>query len=267
MSPLYRSTSLPGLEALSCRSEFPFDDHLHSGHVVWLNSLGGERFSVKGSSAILQPGSISIIEAGVVHNNRPCSEGPRHLRSLYLEEAFFADLGRKLEIRHPPMLMSGVVTDSALWRDLAVLHESIMAGVEDFAVENAVISVFSRLLVRCGAIQEKRNPADRGPRLQRVTDYLRDHLDEQVTLDMLAAIAECSVGHLIRLFRAETGMTPHGYLTQLRLERARLLIAGGLALADASFRSGFADQSHLTRQFRKRYGITPKAYRSRQRRS
>jgi AraC-like DNA-binding protein len=260
MSLCYRSTSLPGLEALSCRSSFSFGDHLHSGHVIWLNSLGGEHFSVKGSSTILQPGSVSIIEAGVIHNNRPCSGGPRYLRSLYLEEAFFVDLGEKLELRHSPMLTSRVVTDPVLWRGMAALHETIMRGDDDFAIENTMLTVFGRLLASCGVAGQGGEAADQGPRLQRAADYLREHLDEQVTLESLAAIADCSVGHLIRLFRQNVGMTPHGYLTQLRLERARILIAEGLALPDVAYRSGFADQSHLTRKFRKRYGITPGAY-------
>lgn len=260
MSLRYRSTSLPGLEALSCRSSFSFGDHLHSGHVIWINSLGGEHFSVKGSSTILQPGSISIIEAGVVHSNRPCSEGPRCLRSLYLEEAFFVDLGEKLGLSRAPVLTSRVVTDPVLWRELAILHETIMGGDDDFAVENTILAMFARLLAVCGAAGQVEAAKDRGPRLQRVADYLREHLDEQVTLESLATIADCSAGHLIRLFRDNVGMTPHGYLTQLRLERARILIAEGLSLPDAAYRSGFADQSHLTRNFRKRYGITPGTY-------
>ena len=65
MSLIYRSATLPGLEALSCRTDFSFGAHIHSGAVLWLNSASGEHFSVKGRSEILQPGCVSLIEAGV----------------------------------------------------------------------------------------------------------------------------------------------------------------------------------------------------------
>jgi hypothetical protein len=52
MSIVYRSTSLPGLEALSCRSDFPFIAHLHSSHVLRLHTGCGEHFRIKETSAI-----------------------------------------------------------------------------------------------------------------------------------------------------------------------------------------------------------------------
>ncbi len=265
MSIVYRSAPISGLEALYCLSDFSFTEHLHSGHVVWLNTGCGEHFRIKGTSAILQPGSLSIIEAGVIHANHPCAPGRRQLRSLYLEETFFADLARKFDLpgHRPPMMRSQVVTDPVLWQTMAALHAALMANEDGFALETAVMSVFHQLLTGCGAMQPlgRRSPGDNGLRLQRITTYLHEHLEEQVSLDLLAGIADCSVVHLIRLFRAQVGTTPHEYLTQIRLERARQLIIAGLSLADAAFKSGFADQSHLTRNFRQRYGLPPGAYR------
>ncbi len=264
MSIVYRSAPISGLEALYCLSDFSFTEHLHSGHVVWLNTGCGEHFRIKGTSAILQPGSLSIIEAGVIHANHPCAPGRRQLRSLYLEETFFADLARKFDLpgHRPPMMRSQVVTDPVLWQTMAALHAAIMTGEDAFAVENVVMLVFQHLLTSCGAMQvPTRQPEDNGLRLQRIITYMHEHLEEQVSLDLLAGIADCSVVHLIRLFRAQVGTTPHEYLTQIRLERARQLIIAGLSLADAAFKSGFADQSHLTRKFRQRYGLPPGAYR------
>ena len=55
-------------------------------------------------------------------------------------------------------------------------------------------------------------------------------------------------------------MSPHAYLIQLRLEKARQLISKGKSIADAALLAGFSDQSHLTRSFKKRYGLTPGRY-------
>ena len=144
MSLVYRSASLPGLEALSCRTDFTFEPHMHSGAVLWLNSGGGERFSVRGNSEVLQPGCLSLIEAGEIHANQPCGSGPRDLRSLYLEDVFFADLARRFELaslRSPQC--TRVVADARLWRETAALHQAIMNNADALIVEQQTLQVFA----------------------------------------------------------------------------------------------------------------------------
>jgi hypothetical protein len=92
MDTLYAISPIPELEILSCSNDRQFAPHLHEGYVLWLNSAAGEHFQVKGASDILQPGSISIIEPGVVHANRPCSPERRHLRSFYFSEQFLVNM-------------------------------------------------------------------------------------------------------------------------------------------------------------------------------
>jgi AraC-like DNA-binding protein len=81
-----------------------------------------------------------------------------------------------------------------------------------------------------------------------------------VSLAELAGVAGLSRFQLVRQFARATGLTPHAYLIQRRIEAARVLLARGSALADAAAASGFADQSHMTRIFIRTYGITPGAY-------
>jgi AraC-like DNA-binding protein len=65
---------------------------------------------------------------------------------------------------------------------------------------------------------------------------------------------------LHRVFTAETGMAPHAYHTQVRINRAKELLRKRLPLAEVAARAGFADQSHLHRHFTRRVGITPGRY-------
>jgi AraC-like DNA-binding protein len=62
---------------------------------------------------------------------------------------------------------------------------------------------------------------------------------------------------LIGLFRRSTGLTPHTYLTQIRLATACRLLRHGMALAEAATAVGFYDQSALTKHFKRCYAITP----------
>ena len=86
MSIVYKNSTFPGIEALSCSDKFHFANHLHSGHVLWLNTACGEQYSVQGTSDILQRGSFGVIEPYVVHSNHPFLGNSRQLRIFYLGE-------------------------------------------------------------------------------------------------------------------------------------------------------------------------------------
>jgi transcriptional regulator GlxA family with amidase domain len=91
-------------------------------------------------------------------------------------------------------------------------------------------------------------------------EFLATNLAGRPTLEETAEAAGVSKFTLLRRFRKSLGTTPHAYLTMLRLERARVLLAAGLPAAAVAQESGFADQAHLGKRFRRAMGTTPAAY-------
>lgn len=96
--------------------------------------------------------------------------------------------------------------------------------------------------------------------LRRVTEYVLEHLPEELRLAKLAGVANLSPYHFARLFRQSLGLSVHSYVMERRLERASQLLAEGLTLAEVAARTGFADQSHLSRRYRARFGVSPRAH-------
>jgi chromate reductase, NAD(P)H dehydrogenase (quinone) len=101
--------------------------------------------------------------------------------------------------------------------------------------------------------------------LQRVTEYMEEHLQDNLSLDQLARETDYSRAHFLRMFRATTGKTPHQYLTQRRIERAKsmLLETEKISLTDIAAWCGFSSQSHMTRVFREQVGVTPSEFKRR----
>jgi AraC-like DNA-binding protein len=98
--------------------------------------------------------------------------------------------------------------------------------------------------------------------LQRVREYVEEHLSENIELETLADIAGLSKWHFARAFKQSVGTPPHFYLVQRRLERAQELLAEtDLPLAQIALKSGFSDQSHFSRCFRTLLGLTPRSFR------
>lgn len=99
-------------------------------------------------------------------------------------------------------------------------------------------------------------------KLKQVKDYIAEHLAEALTIADLAALIPMSSFHFARAFKAAIGMPPHQYITQQRIDRAKILLsATQLSIAEISYQVGFSNQSHFTAQFRKQTGATPKQYR------
>jgi AraC family transcriptional regulator len=104
---------------------------------------------------------------------------------------------------------------------------------------------------------------DRRPRgqlgkevLRRIRDYVLAHIDEPIEVAALARIARRSPFHFSRVFARSVGMTPHRYIVHLRLQAAIELVRSGRSgLAEIAMRTGFADQSHLSRWVRRVHGV------------
>jgi AraC-like DNA-binding protein len=101
--------------------------------------------------------------------------------------------------------------------------------------------------------------------LRRIREYVDAHLDQNIALESLAATADLSLYHFARTFKQSEGTTPHAFVLERRLAKARdLLTATDLPLSEIAFAVGFADQSHLARRFRQIVGMSPGQFRRQQ---
>lgn len=109
----------------------------------------------------------------------------------------------------------------------------------------------------------KTPPVVHSPRPDVIADvqhYLRGVPDQKLNLSELAQRFALDKYQLIRRFKQQVGMTPNSYLTRLRIEQAKCLLAQGHALVEVALETGFYDQSHFARCFRTHTGVTPRNY-------
>lgn len=92
--------------------------------------------------------------------------------------------------------------------------------------------------------------------------YLQDHYQESPRLEELAGMVHLSVSHFARLFKQYTGMPPHEYLINYRINEAKKMLRGSeMPLGEMAYQLGFADESSFSRSFRKVTGTTPMSFR------
>ena len=99
-------------------------------------------------------------------------------------------------------------------------------------------------------------------RVNRVMDYISDHLDEPLPLEKLARLAHFSPFHFHRVFRSVVGEPVHAFVKRLRLERAVFALTHRPRenLTAVALRHGFASSSDFSRAFKEAYGFSPRSY-------
>jgi AraC family transcriptional regulator len=108
------------------------------------------------------------------------------------------------------------------------------------------------------------NPKAYSQRIQRVVDYLAEHLDEDLDLETLARVACFSPYHFHRIYRGLLGETVNETVRRLRLNRAAIdLLDRELSVERTARRAGYASQAAFTRAFSAEYGEPPARYRGR----
>lgn len=102
----------------------------------------------------------------------------------------------------------------------------------------------------------------KNPRINKCKDFIFSHLHDRITLDDLAAEADCNPNYLSQLFKECEGISLSGYILQEKINRAKnLLIYSDYSYIEIATYLGFSSQSHLGTHFKKHTGYTPRQYR------
>ena len=148
---------------------------------------------------------------------------------------------------------------------LALKAELAMAGEDSKLYADSMATALGAHLLRRYGIKGVTREYRGGLtpyQLKVVVEYIYEHLDRDLSLDLLAGLVDISPHYFATLFKQSTGTPPHKYITNCRLEKAMTLLRQtGLAIAFICQEVGFKNQSHFTRVFRQHFNITPKAYR------
>ncbi|WP_074120956.1 AraC family transcriptional regulator [Bradyrhizobium sp. AS23.2] len=98
--------------------------------------------------------------------------------------------------------------------------------------------------------------------VRRVREHIDANIEQRISVEALARLANLSVCYFVRAFKQSVGLTPHDYLIRRRVERTmELLSETSLPLSEIALAAGFADQSHCARRFRQHVGMSPRNYR------
>lgn len=261
----WRDAALPFIEARSIRDgrKVCYAKHAHEtfsigvitgGRTIYVNKTWRERVG---------PGTVVLMNPGDVHACNPIDDDPWSYRMVYVESAWLAGLQQEwgfsanTDFRPFSATMS---TEPALYAGFNSFYEILTDDdAEPLHKQCAAVGFFEQ-------VQQTLDPAplaerEASRRLERAAEFISDNCTGSVRLEDICSAANISPSYLIRAFKKQYGMTPHAWLLNCRIQRARVLLRRGGAIADVACDVGFSDQAHFQRVFKQFIAATPGQYR------
>lgn len=241
-----------GIEMIRKELDTTIPKHTHDD---WQIARGIRRWwhgrGVHGAGA----GSLVIVGPGEVHATDAPGRSPWRVQSVRIPDSIFRTVADEEEVgaTHPASGLS-ILDDGRLGSWYAMFWRAATEPASALERTSALNGLVAALLSRQGI---PLGPPRRVPSaVDRAREFLHADPAREVSLAKLAEVAGLSPFTLNRTFALAVGLPPHAYQIQLRMRRARVLLLGGISVAEAASRAGFADQSHLGRYF-KRFGHRP----------
>ncbi|MFI9615286.1 AraC family transcriptional regulator [Streptomyces sp. NPDC052023] len=258
----WQYSELPGVDLLRARYvRKTFVRHTHEHFVIAAIADGVEVFHHGGGDQYAGAGALALVNPDTPHTGRAgVPEGWRY-GAVYPSPDLVAEIAAETTvIRGTPGFVRPVLEDPYA---VALVHQVLRAADEGnaLAADTLLRVAVTRLLRLNGGPLPQREVRTAGARTAaRAREVLEARMAEPPGLERLAEELGTSPFALLRAFRESYGMPPHTWLTDARVRRARRLLDGGTAPAEAAALVGFTDQPHLNRHFSRIVGVPPGAY-------
>ena len=243
------------------------EPHFHSEYQLCLSLDFPGVYHYRGASHPVPKGSLSILHPGEKHSSadpHDREEGTCYCL-FYLPPSLFQSVGGEEENRDVvlPFFPDPVLTANDLFSRFLRLHQ-LLGGAAPLLERESALQTLLSDLTRRHASGVRASPLPRPERglVRRLQSYLEDNYDHNISLTDLSQLVERHPVYLHQMFRQATGHPPHVYQMQVRIDRAKRLLACGTPLAETARAVGFYDQSHFGKYFRRYVGVTPARYRA-----
>lgn len=250
------------IDGLSClHADFRTHDyapHIHDEFVVAMTEVGGSEFKSRGETQEAKTSLLAVFNPHEAHSGSMAHSPRWRYRGLYFAAPAVRRVTSAIGMEIDPHFTRNLFCDTDLITSFLRLHHALDEGAETTRLEELLVASFGELVRRYSTERAEKDPS--GPDLHAVSsaiDLIHDRHSDELKLDEIARAAGMTTFQIIRLFKQATGLTPHAYLTQVRLKATIRSLKGGESTADAALAAGFYDQAAFNKHFKRTFGITP----------
>ena len=262
---LWKPKRLDGISLFKARfNKFAYKKHCHREYAIGLIEQGVQKFHHLGHSYKAPATTIISVNPDEVHDGMSDCQAGYQYRMAYIRQTKIQEIltcGSELKSSsryfNHPVVFDNQITN-LFHKALVLMDDEAHNSLESHTyLVQAITLLFHRHAGR-------NHYLDLHLKDHRVVyqalEYIREKISENVTLDEIANAVNLSQYHFLRIFRNTTGLPPHAYLIQMRVQSAKTAIEKGYSLVEAALNAGFSDQSHMTRSFKAVHGLPPGRY-------
>jgi len=253
----------PALPFAECRystnSGRQYKPHMHKSFSIGAINCGKVIYHVNGQRGLLMPGTLALINPELMHACNPVKETIRSYHMLYLSTKWCLKLQQSLWQTKTFIPVNTIsLKDGRLYSQYINLMETMKGKKDALEKEELLAELVEAVFKRaCTETGKQSNPA---LDIKAIKLQLSTKLDQELTLSQLSKDLHANPYTLLRQFKRATGITPHAYRINFRIELARHLLRQGMEISQVALSCGFFDQSHFHRHFKAMTTVTPKEY-------
>jgi AraC-like DNA-binding protein len=263
---LVRVLHLPDIELLSANYvSHSFAKHTHETYAFGVVHRGVGQYVCEGRRYVVKTGDLILINPGDLHDGGAGSRAGVSYRTCYVSPQRLRHVCEAWNTNQDslPYFPKQAATDVDSSRLISRLLDCLEESASVLEHEERLYSVLNRLITTfCKGINRRLHVAPCPSAVAQARATLEDRYADHIPLMELAGLVQLSPYHFLRLFRASVGLPPHAYQTQVRIDKAKAMLAHGAPIASVAAQTGFVDQSHLSRAFKRVVGVSPGNYRA-----
>lgn len=244
--------------------EFAYKRHSHREYGIAVTRRGIQSFHCEKDLYHVSQNGIITFNPEEVHDGYSELESGLEYQMLYISQKKMQKLARQVcgDKFSYFYFANTVQYDLQLAVKLLSLFKAINMVENECEIQSKFYDAVTNLMLKHGIFSQKPvRIREDNSLIDQACQYITANASRSISLEDIAAEVNLSPYYFSRLFKQTTGLSPHSYLNQQRVEFVKNRINQAVSLAELALKAGFSDQSHMNRRFKEIYGITPGKYR------
>jgi AraC-like DNA-binding protein len=243
-----------GVTALSASfTDFKYKKHSHKEYAIGVTLRGIQQYNLDGSFQSSYKNGVMLFNPEQPHDGMAHDESGIDYVMLYIEPAILIEILGRNDIF---LFSSPIVYNNKLEQRILNLSNAILREENEAFTSELLISLADCFAGNSLNVNYKTNNTI----ITRAKEMICSNFNKVISLDDICAEMDMSKFKFIRLFKANTGISPYQYFLNGKLELAKKLIEKNRDVYSAVAECGFVDLTHLNRHFKSIYGVTAFEY-------
>lgn len=245
-----------GITALSASfADFKYKKHSHKEYALGVTLRGIQQYNLDGSFQSSYKNGVMLFNPEQPHDGMSHDKAGIDYVMLYIEPTLFLEILEKKDIVR---FSSPIVYNYRLEQRILSLSNAILRGKDEALCNELLLSLADSFTqINLCTSYKKDNTL-----IRKAKDMICCNLENVLRLDDICKELDMSKFQFIRLFKANTGISPYQYFLNCKVELAKQLIEKNKDIYLAVAECGFVDLTHLNKHFKSIYGITAFEYMS-----